>query len=80
MSKPDKKFVAAVRETMDYLAQIDSGNGYADSESAIRINEAICKEVAQDVWDTADRNGFSEGDVHLAIGRVLCKRLGIPEC
>ena len=79
MKTPNKKFVNRVLGTMDYLARVDSGDGLTNIDAAININLAICNEVAQDVWDCADRENFCDDDVRMAIGRVLCKRLGITE-
>ena len=73
----NEKFVENVLGVMDMLAGVDSGSGFADSEAAIKINLAICDEVAQDVWDCADRENFNDDDVRLAVGRVLMKKLGI---
>ena len=78
-NKPDKKFVDSVLAVMDGIGFVAEGGGYTDIESTIKINLAICDEVAQDVWDTADREAFNEDDVRFAVGRVLRKRLGIPE-
>jgi len=35
------------------------------------------EEIAQDIYETADREYWSADDVRLAFGRVLCKHLGI---
>lgn len=43
---------------------------------ASRICEAIIEDIIEDVTQCADED-WSEGDVKLAIGRVLCSRLGI---
>lgn len=43
---------------------------------ASRICDAIIDDVIEDVVECADEE-WSEGDVRLAIGRVLCSRLGI---
>ena len=42
------------------------------------IVDAIADDVIEDVHDTAADN-WNVCDVHLAIGRVLCKRLGIEK-
>lgn len=36
----------------------------------------ICDEIIDDVIECADEE-WSEGDIKLAVGRVLCSRLGI---
>lgn len=41
------------------------------------IAEAITEAVAQDIYESADPSEWNDDDVRLAIGRVLCKRLGI---
>ena len=41
------------------------------------IEEAIVDDVLADVNECADKREWNSDDVKLAIGRVLCKRLGI---
>lgn len=43
---------------------------------ASRICDEIIDDVIEDVVECADEE-WSEGDIKLAIGRVLCNRLGI---
>lgn len=43
---------------------------------ASRICDEIIDDVIDDVVECADEE-WSEGDIKLAIGRVLCSRLGI---
>lgn len=43
---------------------------------ASRICDEIIDDVIEDVVECADEE-WSEGDIKLAIGRVLCSRLGI---
>lgn len=48
------------------------------SEDYIRsIAEAVVDDVAQDIWETADRDFWNDDDVRLAFGRALMKRIGI---
>ena len=47
-----------------------------DSDSARIIAEAIIDDVKTDIIETADKE-FSFGDLQLAIGRTLVKRLGL---
>ena len=42
-----------------------------------RIRDAIADDVALDVCETADPVDWTDDDVRLAVGRVLCQRLGI---
>jgi len=53
-----------------------------DSESASKIRDLIVDDVVTDIREASswcDDGVFSYGDLWLAIGRTLCKRLGIPE-
>jgi len=43
------------------------------------IAESIADDVVEDVQETADPDEWNEDDIRLAIGRVLCDRLGINE-
>lgn len=79
MSKPTKEFVDTILSVMDDVAAVHNGTGLTDIETSVKINVLIADEVAQDVWDTADRKHFTDDDVRFAIGRVLRKRLGIAE-
>ena len=79
MSKPNERFVQGVLNVIDLIAGVANGCGFSDVESSIKINLTICEDVAQDVWDTADRETYNEDDVRFAVGRVLRKRLGISE-
>lgn len=48
------------------------------SDDYIRpIAEKIVEDVAQDIYETADREEWNSDDVRLAVGRVLCKKLKI---
>ena len=42
-----------------------------------RIADEILEEVCQDVEETADEEEWNEDDVRLAVGRVLCGKLGL---
>lgn len=42
------------------------------------VAEAILPDVIADVNECADAEDWNEDDVRLAIGRVLCWKLGIP--
>ena len=66
----------------DYMVDLignhsDSILGNLPTEYSAPIAEKIADDVARDVWETADREDWSMGDVALAVGRVLCKKLGI---
>ena len=41
------------------------------------IAEKVVEEVAQDIYETADRENWNDDDVRLAFGRVICKHLKI---
>jgi len=41
------------------------------------IAECVAKEVMEEVCETADGKMWSAGDVRLAFGRVLCRRLNV---
>ena len=43
------------------------------------IAESIADDVVQNVQETADPEEWNEDDIRLAVGRVLCDRLGITE-
>lgn len=49
-----------------------------DLESASKVANEIVLDVAKDISETADKE-YNDSDVLLAVGRVLCKRLGIKE-
>lgn len=42
-----------------------------------RISDSILEEVCENVEETADKEEWNEDDVRLAVGRVLCDKLGI---
>ena len=43
------------------------------------IAESSADAVVQNVQETADPEEWNEDDIRLAVGRVLCDRLGITE-
>lgn len=64
----------------DYLVDIiyDLNINGPISQDYIRlIAENIVEDVAQDIYETADRENWDEDDIRLAVGRVLCKKLNI---
>ena len=64
----------------DYLVEIihDLNIDGPISQDYIRpIAESIVEDVAQDIYETADRKDWNDDDVRLAVGRVLCKKLNI---
>ena len=66
----------------DYLVEIicDMNIDGPISQDYIKaIAENIVEDVAQDIYETADRNKWNDDDVRLAVGRVLCKRLRVDE-
>lgn len=42
-----------------------------------KIADKILEEVCEDIEATADKDEWNEDDVRLAVGRVLCEKLGI---
>lgn len=46
------------------------------NEYASRITELIYKDVIEDLCVCADEN-WNDDDIRFAIGRVLCKKIGI---
>lgn len=54
-----------------------SPEGFIASDYILPIAEKIASAVAQDIYDTADQDGWNLDDLRLAVGRVLCDRLGI---
>lgn len=64
----------------DYLVRTICGmniNGPISQDYIRPIAEKIVERVAQDIYETADQEDWSTDDVRLAVGRVLCARLGI---
>ena len=66
----------------DYLVDLignhsDSILGNLPTEYSALIAEKIADDVARDVCETADHEDWSVGDVALAVGRVLCRKLHI---
>lgn len=65
------------KQDVEYvLNKLSMGNQIA-SDYWGRICENIIDDVVQDIEETADPVDWSNDDVKLAVGRVLCKRLGI---
>lgn len=79
MDKPSEEFVEAVITMMDIGNRTDNSTGFISSDYAPVIINALADDVAQDVWETADRENFNDDDVRMAVGRVLMKRLGIEQ-
>lgn len=42
-----------------------------------KIVDAIKDDIVQDIYETADHENWNSDDLGLAIGRVLCTKLGI---
>lgn len=42
-----------------------------------KVADKILEEVCEDIEETADKDNWNEDDVRLAVGRVLCTKLGI---
>ena len=52
-------------------------NGLISANYIKQIAYKIAEDVAQDIYETADREDWNCDDVRLAFGRVLCKKLKI---
>ena len=78
MSKSQSAKSELVRDARSYIKR--HMLQITDYDYAERITDAIADEVAEDIRETSDfatTGEWSYGDMGLAIGRVLCKRLGI---
>ena len=76
------KIYKGIGTSKDYLVELigayeDSLLGGISRDYSKSIAEAIADDVARDVHETADHEDWNIDDVRLAVGRVLCKRLGI---
>ena len=70
MTKEDKKFVRSA--TIDILGTI-----FEDNRDAENICDRILNKVVKDIEETADPEYWHEGDVRIAIARVLKHRLRV---
>jgi hypothetical protein len=64
----------------DYLVDMIQDmniNGPISQDYIRPIAETIVEDVAQDIYESADREEWDCDDVRMAVGRVLSKRLGI---
>lgn len=64
----------------DYLVEMIRDmniDGPISEDYILPIAEKIVEDVAQDIYETADREEWNSDDVRLAVGRVLCKKLKI---
>lgn len=76
----NKSYCRLIGVSPDHLADIIcemNVNGLIPQDYIHPIAEAITEAVAQDIYESADPSEWNDDDVRLAIGRVLCKRLGI---
>jgi len=76
----EKSYCRLLEISPDYIVDIicDMNINGAISQDYIRpIADNFVEEIAQDIYETADREYWSADDVRLAFGRVLCKHLGI---
>lgn len=76
------KIYKEIGTSKDYLVELigaykDSILGGISRDYSKSIAEAIADKVARDIHETADHEDWNIDDVSLAVGRVLCKRLGI---
>ena len=76
------KIYKEIGTSRDYLAELiggyeDSLLGAISRDYSKSIADAIANAVARDIHETADNEDWNIDDMRLAVGRVLCKRLGI---
>lgn len=70
MNKDDKKFVKST--TFRILSQV-----FEDGRDAENICDDILDDVIDDIEETADPENWHDGDIRIAIARVLKQRLGM---
>ena len=78
MSK--KSYCRLLEINPDYLVDIMrcmNIDGLVSEDYIIPIAEKIVEDVAQDIYESADQYDWSEDDVRLAVGRVLCRKLKV---
>ena len=76
------KIYKEIGTSKDYLVELigayeDSLLGSISRDYSKSIADAIADDVARDIYECADNEDWNIDDVRLAVGRVLCKRLGI---
>lgn len=63
---------------IDMISDKENGvDGAISRDYSKRIADAIADDVARDIHETADHEDWDMDDVRLAVGRVLCAKLGI---
>lgn len=72
-----KEIYGKLEVSEDVLAQMVVERLDFDEEYARLVAYGIVDDLAKDIAETADPDGWSSGDVSLAVGRVLAKRLGM---
>lgn len=75
-----KSYCRLLEISPDYLTEIIcdmNTNGPISQDYIFPIADKIVEDVAQDIYETADREDWTPDDVRLAVGRVLCKKLRI---
>lgn len=50
---------------------------WMDASEVEELHNALCEDVERDIVETADKDGWNDSDVRIAIKRVLFKRLGM---
>ena len=75
--EPPAKYASAATSGYIMSAICDIFTYAIPNEYASKIANVIAEDVAKDVNETADLEEWNQDDVRLAVGRVLCKRLGI---
>ena len=76
----DKVYSGLNVDRESLIREIESMNGYAGVISLDylrKIVPEIADDVAEDIYVSADLDTWSDDDIRLAVGRVLCNRLGL---
>ena len=50
---------------------------WMDASEVEELHNTLCEDVERDIVETADKDGWNDSDVRIAIKRVLFKRLGM---
>lgn len=78
--KEEVSYCRLIGASADYLVDIICEldiDGPISQDHIRPIAESIIEDVAQDIYETADREEWDSDDVRIAVGRVLCKKLNI---
>lgn len=67
------------KESVEHILDYVGRNNPISDDYWPGICRAILNDVVKDVRECADNDAWNEDDVRLAVGRVLCARLGIDK-